>query len=55
MDHFLLLLWHALLVASFFAFLWRRSPRERRRLFVKTYLIMVLGGLALGWLMYFFP
>jgi hypothetical protein len=55
MDHFLLLLWHALLVAVFFAFLWRRSPRERRRLFLKTYLIMVLGGLVLGWLMYFFP
>lgn len=55
MDHFLLLLWHALLVAVFFAFLWRRGAPERRRLFLKTYLIMVLGGLVLGWLMYFFP
>lgn len=55
MDHFFLLLWHALLVAVFFAFLWRRGARERRRLFLKTYLIMVVGGLVLGWLMYFFP
>jgi drug/metabolite transporter (DMT)-like permease len=55
MDHFFLLLWHALLVALFFAFLWRRGAREQRRLFLKTYLIMVVGGLVLGWLMYFFP
>ena len=55
MDHFLLLVWHALLVSTFFAFLWRREPRERIRLFAKSFLLMVGGGIALGWLMFPFP
>jgi len=55
MDHFILLLWHALLVSVFFAFLWRNGARERRRLFLKTFLIMVGAALVLGWLMYPFP
>ncbi len=55
MDHLLLLVWHALLVSVFFAFLWRSDGPARRRLFLKTFLIMVLGGLALGWLMYPVP
>jgi len=54
-DHLLLMLWHALLVAVFFAFLWRRSPKDRGILFLKTFLIMVVGAIALGWLMYPFP
>ncbi len=55
MDHVLLLVWHALLVAVFFAFLWRRDGAGRRRLFLKTFLILVLGGFALGWLMFPVP
>ncbi len=55
MDHMLLLVWHALLVSIFFAFLWRTGTRERRLLFIKTFLIMVLGSVALGWLMFPFP
>lgn len=55
MGHLFLLLWHALLVSVFFAFLWRQTPGERKQLFVKTFLIMVVGGLLLGWLMYPFP
>ena len=55
MGHLFLLLWHALLVSVFFAFLWRHDPRERRVLFQKTYVKMVAGGLLLGWLMYPFP
>ena len=53
--HLLLLVWHALLVSVFFAFLWRKEPTERVRLFLKTFLVMVLGGVALGWLMFPFP
>ncbi len=52
MDHITLLLWHALLISVFFAFLWRNDPRERRRLFLKSLLIMVLGSVVLGWVMY---
>ena len=55
MDHIVLLVWHALLVSVFFAFLWRSEPRARRRLFLKTLLIMVLGGVLFGWLMYAVP
>ena len=55
MDHAFLLFWHALLTSTFFAFLWRRAWPERRRLFLKTFLIMVVGALALGWLMYPVP
>ena len=52
MDHFALLVWHALLVSVFFAFLWRSDGPARRKLFLKTFLIMVGAALALGWLMY---
>jgi len=55
MDHFLLLFWHALLVAVFFAFLWRSDSRGRKALFLKTFLIMFVGAIALGWLMFPFP
>lgn len=55
MDHFVLLVWHAFLVAVFFAFLWRSDSRGRRALFFKTFLIMVGGAIVLGWLMFPFP
>jgi len=55
MDHILLLVGHALLVSTFFAFLWRSEARERRNLFLKTFTIMVVGGVLLGWLMFPFP
>ena len=55
MDHLALLLWHAFLVSLFFAFLWRSTTRGRRNLFLRTFLIMVVGATILGWLMYPFP
>jgi hypothetical protein len=55
MDHLLLMIWHALLVSVFFAFLWRSNATGRRKLFLKTFLIMVVGSAALGWLMFPFP
>jgi len=55
MDHLLLMIWHALLVSVFFAFLWRSTTAGRRNLFLKTFLIMVVGAAALGWLMFPFP
>jgi predicted membrane channel-forming protein YqfA (hemolysin III family) len=54
-DHLVLLVWHATLVSVFFAFLWRNDGRERRALLLKTFLIMVVGGILLGWLMFPFP
>ncbi len=55
MDQFLLLVWHALLIAVFFTFLWREGPAERRRFFIKAFLIMLLGALALSWIMFPVP
>ena len=54
-DHALLMIWYALLVSVFFAFLWREDAPARKKFFLKTFLILVLGGIALGWLMYPFP
>ena len=54
-DHFLIMTLYALLVSVFFAFLWRQEKRARIVLFVKVFAALVLGGLALAWLMYPFP
>jgi glucan phosphoethanolaminetransferase (alkaline phosphatase superfamily) len=54
-DHFLIMTIYALLVSSFFALLWRRERRERFRLFGVLMGALVLGGLAVAWMMYPFP
>ncbi len=46
---------YAALVSVFFALLWRRQPRAQGKLFLQVFFGMVAGGLALAWLMYFFP
>lgn len=55
MSHLLLMVTYAALVSVFFALLWRRHPREQGELFLQIFLGMMGGGLALAWLMYFFP
>lgn len=55
MSHFLLMVLYSLLVSVFFAVLWRRDRRGQVVLFLQLFLGMVLGGLALAWLMYPFP
>jgi uncharacterized membrane protein YfcA len=54
-DHFLIMSVYALLVSSFFALLWREEKRERWKLFGILFGSLVLGGLAVAWLMYPFP
>jgi hypothetical protein len=54
-SHFFLMVVHAFLVGLFFAGLWRRDPRARVKLFFQIFLGMVLGGLAVAYLMYPFP
>ncbi len=51
-DHAVLMVVHATLLAAFLALLWREEPRAVRRFFVRTWLALVVGGLALAWLMY---
>jgi len=54
-DHFLIMTVYALLVSIFFAFLWRNEGRDRWILFGKIFAALVVGGLAVAWLMYPFP
>lgn len=54
-DHFLAMTVYALLVSAFFAILWREQRAERWRLFGLLLASLVLGGLAVAWLMYPFP
>ena len=54
-DHFLIMVLYALLVSMFFAMLWASDRPSRTRLFTKIFGALVLGGLAVAWLMYPFP
>jgi uncharacterized membrane protein YfcA len=54
-DHLSLMLLHALLIAVFFAFLWKRERAARWRYFWKVFIALAVGAIALGWLMYPFP
>lgn len=55
LSHFFLMVLYAFLVSLFFTVLWRRTRREQVVLFLQLFLGMVLGGLAVAWLMYPFP
>ena len=55
MSHLFLMTLYAALISVFFALLWRRGTRQQGKLFLQIFLSMVGGGLALAWLMYFFP
>ncbi len=54
-DHFFLLVWDAILIAVFFAFLWKDDSAQRKRFLVKALVIMIGGAVLLGWIMYPFP
>ncbi|MEP6800363.1 MAG: hypothetical protein ABJC07_00395 [Acidobacteriota bacterium] len=54
-DHFLIMALYAFLVSVFFAFVWRNERRDRLALFAKIFGALILGGLAVAWLMYPFP
>ena len=55
LDHFSLMALDALLIAVFFSFLWKRDGRERLYYFLKVFAALLLGAIALAWLMYPFP
>jgi hypothetical protein len=54
-DHFLIMALYALVVSAFFALLWRQDRLERWKLFGILIASLLLGGLAVAWLMYPFP
>ena len=51
-DHFVIMTLYAFLVSAFFALLWRQEKRERWKLFGLLLASLVVGGLAVAWLMY---
>ncbi len=64
MSHILLMITYAAIVGIFFALLWQPRPeqdagatakQQRIVLFLKIFLGMVLGALAVAWLIYAFP
>ncbi len=55
MSHFALMVLYALLLGLFFAALWKRERKQQVVLFLEIFLGLVLGAVALGWLMYFLP
>jgi len=55
MSHFNLMIAYALLLATFFAILWRRERREQLKLFLQLFVGLAVGAIVLAWLMYPFP
>ncbi len=55
MSHFLLMTLYAFQVSLFFSLLWRRTRPAQVRIFMQLFGAMMIGALALGWLMYPFP
>ena len=55
MTHFNLMVAYALLLSVYLAILWRRERREQGKLFLQLFFGLVLGAVALAWLMYPFP
>jgi len=54
-SHFLIMAWHSLLVAVFFAFLTRDRTPERVKVFLFLFVGMMVGAMALAWVMYPYP
>jgi hypothetical protein len=54
-SHVALMVAYALMVSSFFALLWRRDRSKQLKLFLQIFLSMIVGGIALAWLMFPFP
>jgi undecaprenyl pyrophosphate phosphatase UppP len=54
-SHVGLMIVFALFVSVVFGTLMRDEPREQLRFGSQLFAAFVLGGIALGWILYFFP
>ena len=54
-GHLLWMVVHATLISVFLAVLWRREAGDRVRFFAKVWSILIFGGIAFAWLMYWLP
>ena len=55
LNHFEAMTLFAFFTSLVFAFLSKRSWRDRAKSFLWTFLLFLLAGVGLGWLMYPFP
>ena len=54
-NHIVLMFIYAALTALYFALLWKSARRDRVIFFVKVFVGLFIGGIALAWVMYPFP
>jgi undecaprenyl pyrophosphate phosphatase UppP len=54
-SHFALMIVFALFVSVVFGTLMRDEPKEQLRFGAQLFTAFVVGGVALGWILYFFP
>jgi len=55
MSHLFYMALYAAMISSFFSLLWRRERAAQIRLFAQMFFSLMGFGLALAWIMYFFP
>ena len=55
MSHFTLMLVYAAQTSIFFAVLWRRQRVLQAKLFVQIFVGLMVGGIAVAWLLYALP
>ena len=54
-SHFGLMITFALFVSVVFATLMRDEPKQQLRFGAQLFAAFVVAGIALGWILYFFP
>jgi hypothetical protein len=54
-NHLVLMFIYAVATGVYFALLWKQTKRDRVIFFVKVFVGLFLGGIALAWVMYPFP
>ena len=54
-NHVGLMFIYAVATGVFFSFLWRKSTKDRIRLFLLIFVSLFVGGIVLAWIMLPFP
>ena len=54
-NHIVLMFIYAAATGVYFALLWKQTRRDRVIFFLKVFVGLFVGGIALAWVMYPFP
>ena len=54
-NHLVLMFIYATATGIYFALLWKQTRHDRIVFFVKVFVGLFVGGIALAWAMYYFP